>query len=225
MDKILKCDFCDKVFKRENNYLKHKCEKMKRYDIFKTPVGHLAYLTFNQWRKISGHPPITVEVFTKSRYFNAFVKFAEFARSRAIPDKIGYIALMVEKQLLPFNWCDYEVYDYFIKTFDTEYSIDQKVDLSVETIVDIARKYECETAQIFENIQPLQVLKYITSRKLSPWLLLASNKFIEFMMYKTDKEQRMLFNQFVNVSEWKKYFMENPDKVTEIKNINQQLGI
>jgi hypothetical protein len=225
MSNNLVCDFCEKHFKREANYVKHKCEKMKRYELFKTPLGHLAYLTFNQWRKISNYPSVTVETFVKSKYYNAFMKFAEFLRTQNIPDKIGYIELMVEKTLLPFNWCDYDVYDYYIQNFDAQYTIDAKVDLSIETLKDISEKYDCTIPEIFDKIKPIQVLKYITSRKLSPWLLLPSKKFMEFMIHGTSKEERLLFSSFVDVTQWKTYFLANPDKVTEIKNINRQLGI
>lgn len=225
MDKNLICDFCDKKFVREANFVKHKCEKMKRHELFKKPIGHLAYLIFNQWRKICGYPSVTVDTFTASKYFNAFIKFAEYSNSMAIPDKIGYIELMVKKTLMPFDWCDNDVYDYYITNFDKEYSIDQKVDLSIETMVDISEKNDCEVSEIFKHVTPIQVIKYVTSRKLSPWLLLPSKKFMDFMTYNTTAEERLLFTSFINVGEWKKYFIANPEKVTEIKNINRQLGI
>lgn len=225
MENKLVCDFCGKNFKREVNFLKHKCEKMKRYDLFKKPLGHIAYLTFNQWRKISGYPPVTVETFTNSRYFNAFIEFAKFTTSQSIPDKIGYIELMVKKGLLPFNWSDSDVYDYYIENFDKEYTIDEKVDLSIETIREISIKNECKPSEIFNKVSPIQVLRYITARRLSPWLLLPSKKFMDFMTYKTNKEERLLFSSFIDVSQWKKYFTENPEKVAEIKNINRELGI
>jgi phage FluMu protein Com len=225
MEKNLVCDFCGKTFKREANYLKHKCEKMKRYDLFAKPIGHIAYLTFNQWRKISNRPSVTVENFTSSRYFNAFVEFSKFCKSQSIPDKIGYIELMVKKDLLPFNWCDYDVYDYYIENFDKEYPIDSKIDLSIETIRDISLQYECETSEVFEKVSPIQVIRYVTSRKLSPWLLLTSKKFMDFMILKTNREERVLFSQIIDVTVWKQHLINNAEKVHEIKNINRELGI
>jgi len=225
MDKNLTCDFCGKNFKRESFYLKHKCEQMRRYDLFKKPIGHLAYLIFNQWRKICGYPSVTVDIFSKSRYFNAFVNFAEFCRKQSIPDKISYIELMVEKKLQPFNWCDIDVYDYYIAHFDREIDVDEKVNLSIETLKDLADKHECNISEVFDKITPIQILRLITARKLSPWLLLPSKKFMDFMIYKTNKEERLLFNTFINVEEWKKYFLENPDKVLEIKDINRKMGL
>lgn len=225
MEKNLVCDFCGKSFKRETNFLKHKCEKMKRIDLFNKPIGHIAYLIFNQWRKISGYAPVTVDTFASSRYFKACVEFAKFSKSQSIPDKIGYIELMHKKGLLPFNWCDYDVYDYYIDNFDKEYTIDQKVDLSIETIREMSQTFECETGSVFEKATPIQVIRYITSRKLSPWLLLPSKKFMDFMTYKTNREERLLFNSFIDVAVWKKHLTDNPDKVHEIKSINRELGI
>jgi hypothetical protein len=225
MDKTLVCEFCNKQFKREVNFLKHRCETMKRYEVFSTLIGRVSYLLFNQWRKISGYPSVTVETFVGSRYFNAFQKFAQFSKSQNIPDKIGYIELMVSKGLMPFHWCDLDVYDFYVEHFDKEYTIDEKVNVSIETIREISKNNDCETSDVFEKITPIQALRYITARKLSPWLLLSSRKFMEFMTYRSTKEERLLFSSFVNVAEWKKYFLNNQEKVTEIKNINRQLGI
>lgn len=225
MENKLVCDFCDKQFKREVNYLKHKCEQMKRYDLFKKPSGMVAYLTFNQWRKIQSYPSVNVETFTASRYFNAFIKFAEFSKQQQIPDKIGYISLMVKRGLLPFHWSDHDVYDFYLETFDKEYTVDNKIDITIETLRDLSRDAGCEIKDVFDNVTPITILKYITARRLSPWLLLVSEKFMRFMLLKTNKEERLLFNTFIDVPHWKQHFIDNPDKVQEIKNINKQLGI
>lgn len=225
MENKLTCDFCDKTFKREANFIKHRCEAMKRYDIFKTPTGKLAYLSFNQWRKCSGYPSVTVETFTGSRYFNAFTKFAEFLKSHKIPDIIGYVELMVKKRLMPFHWSDGDVYEFYLENFDNEYTVDQKLNISIETLYEIARRFDCEVSEVFDHIKPIEILRYVTSRKLSPWLLLPSKKFMEFMTYSTNKEERLLFSSLIKVQQWKEYFLENEEKVTEIKSINKELGI
>lgn len=219
------CDFCDKQFVRETNYLKHRCKMMKRYEIFETAVGHLAYLTYNQWRKISNLPPSPADVFIKSKYFESFKKFAKFCRSQSIPDKIGYIELMVEKKLFPFQWCDSDVYDFYLETFDKKYTIDQKIDISLQTFKEISAALDIEIKDIFENLTATDILKLITSRRLTPWLLLPSSKFMEFMTYRTTKEERFLFNVFIDVKKWKKYFAEHPDKVAYIKKILKELNL
>lgn len=219
------CKFCNKQFKREINYIKHHCEKMKRYDLFKTSIGLVAYIAFNQWRKIQKYPSVNVDVFTNSRYFNAFIKFAKFSRIQQIPDIVGYISLMVDKQLLPFYWSDFDVYDCYIQNFDNEYSVDSKIDISIETLHELSKQLNCQLSDVFNHVTPIQILRGITSRKISPWLLLPSKKFMNFIMYRSNKEERLLFNSFVDVAIWKQHFLENPKKLLEIKNINLQLGI
>ncbi len=219
------CDFCHKNFKRECYYLNHKCKFMERVELFKKPLGQTAYLIFNQWRKICKYPSVTVDTFVKSKYFNSFINYTKFTQQQSVPDKMGYIELMVEKGIMPYSWCDSDVYDFYIENFDNEYTIDQKIDVSITTLQELSRKHDCEIGKIFERISPIQVIKYITSRKLSPWLLLPSEKFMHFITYKTNKEERMLFRSFVNISVWKQHFIDNPEKLIEIKEINRQLGI
>lgn len=225
MDNKLVCTFCDKSFVREVNYMKHKCEKMKRIALFSTPVGHLSYIIFNQWRRASKYPSVIVDTFIASKYYNTFYKFAEFSRYMKIPDNMGYIEFMVEKGLSPYFWDDSEVYQTFIKNFDEERTIDEKVNISIETLVELAKKYDCDVSDIFSNVGPIQVMQFINSRKLSPWLLLCSKKFMMMITYYSTKEQQILLNATINVVAWKGYFLKNPEKVTEIKNINRELGI
>lgn len=225
MENSLTCEFCDKIFVREKNYLKHKCEKMRRYDLFNTVDGQLAFLAFNNWRKFKKYPPVPVEVFANSRYFNAFNRFAEYSRQQSIPDKIGYIKLMADKDIPPFYWTDYDVYDVFVKTFDESYPVDKKIEISIETLREISERYECALSDVFNNIPPIDLLKLITSRRISPWLLLPSKKFKTFLLCNTTGEERMLFNTFIDISKWKKDFEKNPDLVTMIKQLNDKLGI
>lgn len=225
MENNLNCEFCDKQFIREKNYLKHKCEIMKRYALFNTVDGQFAFLAFNNWRKFKKYHSVTVEAFANSRYFKAFIRFAEYARSHSIPDKIGYIKLMADKDIQPFYWCDYDVYDVFIKTFDESYPLDKKIELSIDTLKELAERYECDLSDIFTKLPAIDLLKLITSRRISPWLLLPSSKFKAFLLYSTTGEERMLFNTFIDIPKLRKDFEQNPEVVNMIKQLNSKLGI
>jgi hypothetical protein len=198
---------------------------MKRFELLDTVQGRHAYLTFNEWRKICKRPVLSVEEFVNSRNYKAFQKFSDFIRERNLPNKRDYMSYMVSKNMPPQLWSDYDVYDNYIQNFDNNYSIDYKINTSLETISELCRTYECLPAEIFEHVKPIQLLKIINARKLSPWILLQSNKFMDYLKYKTNKEERVLFNTFIDISRWKKDLSENPSKVSEIKSINKELGI
>jgi hypothetical protein len=225
MENNLTCEFCNKQFVREKNYLKHKCEIMKRYSLFDTVDGQMAFLAFNGWRRFKKYPPIDIEKFVASRYFKAFHRFAEYSRTQSIPDRMGYIYLMVVKDIPPFFWCDYDIYDMYVKDFDESYTVDKKIEISIETLTEIAERYECSLSDVFNKIPPIDLLKLVTSRRLTPWLLLPSNKFKEFLLFHTTTEEKMLFNTFIDVKRWKKDFEKNPQLVSTIKELNSKLGI
>lgn len=225
MENNLTCEFCNKQFVREQNYLKHKCEKMKRYALFNTIDGQLAFLAFNNWRKFKTYHPVDVEIFANSRYFKAFVRFAEYSRSQSIPDKFGYIKLMAEKNISPFYWCDYDVYDTYVKTFDECYPVDKKIEISIDTLKELSERYGCNLSDIFGNIPPIDLLKLVTARRISPWILLPSTKFKSFLLHNTTSEERMLFNTFIDITKWKKDFAKNPEILSMIKELNTKLGI
>lgn len=224
MTNDLYCEFCNKNFVREKNYLKHKCETMKRYELFNTMDGQFAFLAFNTWRKFKNYPPIKVETFATSRYFKSFINFAVYSNKQAIPDRIGFIKLMVEKDLQPFYWCDYDVYDMFLKNFDETYSIDEKIDISLTTLKDWAENHECPINEIYTKIHAIEIIKMITARQLSPCILLPSKKFKHYFMNITD-EERTLFSSFVDVPKWKHLFHNQPLVLDTIKKIHQYMDI
>lgn len=224
MDKSLVCIFCDKHFKYENNYLKHKCKQMERHAVLGTNEGLLAYLLFNQWRTISNYPPVEVDTFAKSRYFNSMVSFVNFIKTKGVPDRIGYIEWLVSKNLLPHAWTDYDVYDAYLAYFDG-LSVDSKIEASLKTIHELCDKHECKPSDLFNILTPLQFIRLITKRKLSPWLMLLSSQFLEFVMYRVTKSDRVLFKQYLDPKIWSVYFTENPEEVTKIKKITRDLGI
>ena len=132
---------------------------------------------------------------------------------------------MLSKTMPPTLWCNYDVYDSYIEHFDKTATIDDKIQISLETISDLCKTYKCNPAEIFEHIKPLQILTMVNSRKLSPWVLLQSVKFKDYLKFKTNQEDRIMFNTFIDMSKWKPQFLENPGKVLEIKGINKELGI
>jgi hypothetical protein len=198
---------------------------MKRYDLFNTMDGQFAFIAFNNWRRFKKLPSVKVDVFTTSRYFNSFIRFAEYSRTQAIPDKIGFIRMMSEINLSPFFWCDYDVYDTYVKRFDESYPIDKKIEISIDTLTEIAETYNCPLADVFSNIPMIEVIKLITSRRLSPWLLLPSPKFKIFLMTRTTAEEQMLFSNFVDITKWRKEFEKNPELLLIVKQLNIKLGI
>jgi hypothetical protein len=170
-------------------------------------------------------PPVKTDIFTSSRFFNSFVRFAEYCRRQSIPDRLGFVKMMTEKNLSPFFWCDLDVYDSFVQKFDEAYPIDKKLEISIDTLNEMAETHNCELCDIFSNISMIEVLKLITSRRLSPWLLLPSQKFKSFMLSRTTIEEQMLFDRFVNITKWRKEFEDHPDIVSTVKLLNSKLGI
>jgi hypothetical protein len=198
---------------------------MKRYELFDTVDGQFALYAFNKWRLFKKLPPAKIDVFTSSRYFKAFIRFAEYSRTQSIPDNLGFIRMMVEKGLSPFFWCDYDVYDSYVQRFDESYTIDMKVQISIDTLTEISETYQCTMGEVFDNIPLIDILKLITTRRLSPWLLLPSQKFKMLLMNRTSQEEQMLFSKFVDITKWRKEFEKNPDVLSTIKQLNATLGI
>ena len=94
MDHSFQCSFCRARFKSEKRFMNHACKEMKRDTELRTPTGQAALLFYQKWMKASRRQVPKPEAFLKSSYYNAFLKFAEFARKVKIPDVDAYIRIM-----------------------------------------------------------------------------------------------------------------------------------
>ena len=119
------CEFCGKKYVSEGHFKKHECEEMRRYNHLKTPKGLAAYQDFATWLKYRGFSNLNQQQFMDSKYYSSFVKFVDFAHRMALPAKDKFIKLMVKTGILPKDWTDNMVYDFYIEEYDTLLACDK----------------------------------------------------------------------------------------------------
>lgn len=224
---MFKCDFCDKEFVKAVTYESHYCEKMKRIDFLKTNLGKISFLYYNEWLKMyKGATNITHDSFLNSRYFTSFIKFIKFSNRMLLPNKIAFMKYMISLNMLPIHWCLDEVYVKYIENLDSAYTPIEQVAETTKTLYELASIFECDIGDVFNHIQPVECIQLIKSRKLTPWLLLLSKKFHNYLSITISREQRNIISQTViNPSLWKKKFSNNLEYVTELKKIVQDLNL
>lgn len=159
--------------------------------------------------------------FINSKYFKPFVNFMFFCEEKLIPDKTGYIRYMLQKKVIPSFWCLPEYYESYMLDFDKIYSPLKQVEMSLEYLSTLSRKLDCKFNEILDKLQPVEIIKLIGCKKLSPWLLLFMKSFRDKVTYFFDKEQKILINAVIDISEWKARIDNNPEVVKNIKNILQ----
>ena len=221
----LKCDHCGKQYSLKNRSDNHKCEPIKRKQYIKTPSGQLAWICYKKWRQYDHKPYGNINTFINSRLFNAFSKFSTFVIQSNVPDIDIFIKLMVNKKINPFIWLYEETYKIFIEYFD---NIDYQKHciITINTMFNIAKKQQCDVSSIFNSsIDSQYIIQLIIQRKLSPWILLNSNKFKYFVQHYCDITQQNTIKSIFNNKNWNNIFKNNSKKIMYIKQYINELNI
>lgn len=186
---------------------------MQRLEDLRTPVGHGAWLFYQDWMKLQKRRVPDDRAFIRSRYYNAFVRFATHVRKIRLPLPEEFIKFAIGKQYLPPYWTYNEVYVQYMEHLNTNLSVEKHVELTFDTINKLCQLFECEPGEIFDNIEPSEMVALIRERKLSPWILLVSPKFLKYLerIQKTHPEQHGLIGTIIRATYWANRFREQPE--------------
>lgn len=219
------CPHCCKKLTTEARLEKHNCDLKKRHDYLQTMKGKSAFYCYKAWQNFRGFAVKDQDVFMNSKFFNSFVEFIKFCNRVGIPDRKHYISYMVEKDMLPTQWVKPDVYEEYIRHFDNSKTPLEMASITMDTIYDLSEIFECELGEVFEHMSSADIMRLVTARKLSPWILLFSKGFMSHIRHETTAEQRILINTVISHKVWSNKFKDNPKSVEAMKRIVNELKI
>lgn len=219
------CKYCHFVFVREQRYLDHQCKQMKKEAEFKTPTGQAAWDYYSKWLRHQKKMPPPAASFLTSKFFRTFINFTEFAKKVDLPQPDRFIWLMVQKKYLPTMWMNNDVYVMYLEFVDREFTPMEQAKQSINTLFSVANKHEIDVSEVFTVMKPTELIHYIQTRKISPWLLLHSRAYGQFYLNKIQGEQRIIIDQLIRHDFWLAKKEANPDSVTAIRKLTTGMGI
>jgi hypothetical protein len=222
---FFECPHCCKKLTTEARLAKHNCEEKKRYDYLQTMKGKSAFYCYKAWMNFQGRQVKDQDTFMNSKYFNSFVEFVKFCNRVGVPDRKHYVEFMVDKGLMPTHWVMPDVYEEYIRHFDVSKTPKQMAEITMSTIFDLSEIFECEPGEVFEHMTSADIMRLVTARKLSPWLLLFSQGFMNHIRTDTTPEQRILINTVISHKMWRNRFNEDPESVALMRSIVEEFKI
>lgn len=202
------CSFCFSTFVDEDRYLKHKCTQMLRQEEFKTPRGQAAWSYYQKWFKFQQKKVPTASAFLKSKYYLSFHRFVDFVRRVHLTDTDLFVKMMIDKQYPPPMWTNDEVYAMYLEFIDKSVPPTKLAEITVRTLFDLSETFNCSVTDVFLYLTSGEVLQLIREHKLTPWILLRSHKFKEFLISLDENEQK-LFESLVRAPYWMYKFDQN----------------
>lgn len=224
-DAPYECHFCHKRFKFEDRFIKHKCKAMLRDENLRTPIGQAAWQFYQDWMRIQRKRVLNEKTFLKSNYYESFNRFAEHVKKLNLPNPQSFMKLMVDKDFPPTMWTRDETYVIYMEHLDRAAPPREHAQITVDTIVRLCDILECEPGDIFSELSVNEVIELIKERKLSPWILLNSTKFMLFFRDRTNPEQKIVLESLVRYNYWKPRFDQKPEAQKMMKDIVREMNL
>lgn len=200
---------------------------MVREERLRTSIGQAAWQFYQDWFRYQRKRVPDDRAFLKSQYFESFIRFAEFVRNTSLPSPDIFVKLMIEKNYTPTMWLIDSVYAQYMEHLELRASPQVHAEITVETLMAIADAAECDVSEVFDVMTGSEVIELVRQRKLSPWVLLLSDKFKEFLinLHKKNREQYIVLESLIRYQHWMKRFEKRPDDVRYMKKIVAELGL
>ena len=219
------CTFCNKRFVRENNFIAHRCRQMIRDEEFRTPIGQAAWSFYQRWMKAHRRMVPRPEAFLQSKFYNSFMKFAKFAQKVQLPDPESFIWLMKEKDIPTSIWTNDQVYTEYLEFLDRRATPLSRAKTTVATLFKLANEHDVEVDQVFDALDPIDVINLLRERRVSPWILLNSQKFTSFYLNQCSPEQRIIIESIIRPAYWAKQFESHPEDLALMRKMVEELSL
>ena len=220
-----RCTYCSATFVMEDRYLRHYCKQMQRVDEMKTPLGQAAWSFYEAWMKAYRRMVPSSESFLKSKYYQSFVRFATHVKKLQLPDPKAFIQLVKEKDISPTIWTNDQVYAIYLEFLDRKASPVSQAQITINTLFKIADAAECEVGEVFDILEPNEMITLLRERRVSPWILLFSKKFKEMLINRVSDEQRIIMESIIRPQYWTIKFSKYPKDVDTMRKYVEELDI
>lgn len=224
-DYKFECSFCGSKFKLEDRFMNHRCKEMIRDEEIRTPTGQAAWSFYQTWLKKQRRAVPRLETFLTSRYYATFIKFAKFAKKVGIPDTDMFIKYMIDRDIPPTIWMNNEIYASFIEFLDRSADPNKQAAMTIDYMFKIADALDCDVSDIFEYLHPDDIIQMLHRRQLSPWILLHSPKFKQFLIHKTTDQQKIAMQAIIRPDYWAEKKTQRPEVVAVMKKYVRELNL
>lgn len=224
-EKRFLCDFCGTRFSLETRYMNHRCKQMIRQEEFITPIGQAAWIFYQKWMKAKRKVVPKSSTFLHSKFYNSFIRFAEYIKKSHLPDVDMFIWLMTDKDISPTIWTSDQVYSQYIEFMDRKATPTKQAEITINSLFDLAQQHNCDVTAVFDTVCANEIIQLIRQRRLSPWLLLNSSKFREFFVKKTSAEERIILENIIRPPYWTKKFLSSPKDIQRMKLYVSELSL
>lgn len=198
---------------------------MARDEEFRTPIGQAAWIYYQEWMKAYRRQVPRSQAFLHSKFYSSFVRFARFVKKVHLPEPKTFIWLMKEKDISPTIWNNDQVYAIYLEFLDRQGDPKKAAETTINTLFDIADAARCDVSEVFGVLTPSETIQLLRERRLSPWILLHSKKFLQFFVECVSSEERIIIESIIRPKYWGEKFKKRADDVALMKMYVTELNL
>lgn len=211
---------------QEKTLYAHMCENKRRAMQKDEKRVQTGFFVFNRFFRLTqaARKDKTYEEFTKSPYYNAFVKFGSFVNNvnPLYPDK--FVDYVIKSGVKIDHWCRDELYEtYLYETIKTE-PVESAVQRSLQTMMEWGDTSGAQFNHYFRYVNINRAVHDIKDGKVSAWVMLNCNTGREMLQNFNDEQLDMIAPAF-DLPYWLKKFKQVPADVILVKEICKEAGI
>lgn len=221
-----KCEYCNSGFSKESTLFAHSCEQKRRHLQKNEKHVILGYQAFVKFYQISLRQSTvkTYEEFSKSPYYNAFVKFGSYLNNVKPLYVEKYVDYIVTSGIKLDHWCQDKHYEKYVIELIKKESVETALERSVVTMSSWAELNQSSWNHYFMYASTNRIVWDIRDGKISPWLVLNCKSGKKALSAFSDEQLNML-TDVLDPGHWAVRFKRQPSDVQLVKEVAKEAGL
>lgn len=220
------CQYCNHGYSRESTMQTHVCEQKRRalaQHEKHVVLGFDVYQRFFKLTQNTKHDK-SYEDFSKSPYYNAFVKFGSFVNNvnPLYPDH--FINYVIKSGVKLDHWCRDELYDKYVVDLIRTENVETALDRSINHMMKWADNNNSLWNHYFLYVSLSRFTFDVKDGKISPWLVLNSQTG-KSLLKELNDQQLLMISSAIDPQFWMAKFKRLPIDVDLVKQVVKESNL
>lgn len=224
-----KCQYCNKLFRKESVLAAHQCEPKRRWQQEKeqgVQLGLRAWLRFYEITQGSAKTK-SYEDFVKSQFYSAFVKFGRHIVAIRAVNPGAFIDYVVRQNKKLDHWTHESIYVEYLKQYLRREAAQDALErslLEMQEYTDSNPNISNRFADYFRQGNSNLICSHIINGRISPWVVFNCASGIEFLET-LNEEQIAMILPWLDPDHWQSKFKDRVADTEWIKMILKDAGL
>jgi len=220
------CVHCQSKFTKEKTLMVHMCEQKRRHLAQNEKHVVMGFYTFNKFYELAqkSAQSKTYLEFSKSPYYNAFVKFGSFVSNINPLYPNNFIEWIVKSGVKIDHWCRDELYEKYVLDLIKTEAVETALERSIKHMTLWAENNNSLWNHYFIYVSTSRAMFDIKDGKVSPWLILNSNSGKK-LLDQLDDTQLSAISNIIDPIFWSKKFKSSKQDIELVKQVIKEAGL